>query len=267
MSEKEKRNRQLEPPQAGRIEFLSTPLAVSMADEWFEFAALDHFWIKRRFDILEGIAKDCLLDANRLAEIGCGHGILQRQIEDSLGKPVDGFDLNVHALERNVSRKSRIICYNVFDQRPELCATCDAILLFDVLEHLEQESKFLVCVKHLLKQGGKLVVNVPAEMFLHSVYDDVAGHLRRYSSSSLAAVVTCAGFRLVRWTYWGMPLIPLLFARKLALRKAQREQVIRRGFAPPSRSWNKVLLALSRAERIPQHLAGTSIMAVFEKTE
>jgi hypothetical protein len=39
------------------------------------------------------------------------------------------------------------------------------------------------------------------------------------------------------------------------------------GFVPPGRLWNRLLFALSSAEGIPQHIFGTSIMAVFQRTE
>ena len=36
---------------ARAIEYLSPPAAVSMADRWFEIASLDHFWVRRRFEV------------------------------------------------------------------------------------------------------------------------------------------------------------------------------------------------------------------------
>jgi SAM-dependent methyltransferase len=260
-------NAQKNPPPPREIEFLSKSIPVSMADEYFNLATLDHFWIKRRFEVLRKIAGHYLSQASELAEIGCGHGLLQRMIEDMTGTSVDGFDLNVYALERNISRRSRVACYNVLDASPDLASRYQLLLLFDVLEHIEREGEFLIAIKHLLKRGGLLIINVPAGKCFHSVYDDMDGHLRRYSPSALLRTVTDNGFKLVDWTYWGFPFIPLLLLRKLALTNTSRERVIRRGFSPPGQFWNKLLTAASCAEIIPQRIFGTSIMGVFEKTQ
>ncbi|MFZ0969888.1 MAG: hypothetical protein WAN13_16575, partial [Candidatus Acidiferrales bacterium] len=68
------------------ITYLSAPVGVSMADQWFDIAALDHFWIRRRFDVFRRLSGDLIPQARDIAEIGCGHGLVQRQIEDAYGR-------------------------------------------------------------------------------------------------------------------------------------------------------------------------------------
>jgi hypothetical protein len=63
------------------ITYLSPPAEVSMADRWFDVAAIDHFWIRRRFEVLQRLAGGLIASAREIAEIGCGHGLLQLQIE------------------------------------------------------------------------------------------------------------------------------------------------------------------------------------------
>jgi|SRR6267142_1495506 len=38
------------------IEYLSQPAAVSMADSWFAISSTDHFWVRRRFAVLQKLA-------------------------------------------------------------------------------------------------------------------------------------------------------------------------------------------------------------------
>ena len=52
-----------------------------MADRWFEIAAIDHFWIRRRFEVFQRLAGGLIANAPEIVEIGCGHGLLQMQIE------------------------------------------------------------------------------------------------------------------------------------------------------------------------------------------
>lgn len=249
----------------GRVEYLTPPEAVSMGDQWFEIADLDHFWIRRRFEVLRRLAPG-LAAAGPLAEIGCGNGLVQRQFEDQLGREIDGFDLNDYALRRNVSRRSRVVCCDVRERRPELAAAYDGIVLFDVLEHIEDEDGFLGAVVHMLDEGGRIYLNVPAFMGLFSLYDEAAGHLRRYDHAMLAATARRSRLALTRWTYWGWPMTPLLWLRRLRLaRSGPDEDTIRKGFQPPGALANRLLLLGSRLERIPQHLYGTSLMAVLER--
>ena len=65
------------------LTYLSSPGEVSMAEQWFEIASMDHFWVRRRFEVLRRLAGSLIPSAREIAEIGCGHGLLQRQIEDA----------------------------------------------------------------------------------------------------------------------------------------------------------------------------------------
>ena len=115
-----------------------------------------------------------------------GHGLLQRQIEDVYAREVMGFDLNDYALKQNVSRRSRVCCYDIFQKDTVLQGKFDVIFLFDVLEHMSDEHLFLNAVLFHLKPQGKLVINVPAGQWAFSSYDNAAGHLRRYSIRTLS---------------------------------------------------------------------------------
>jgi hypothetical protein len=50
-----------------KIAYLSPPAEVSMADRWFEIASTDHFWVRRRFDVLQRLAGDSIASAKEMA--------------------------------------------------------------------------------------------------------------------------------------------------------------------------------------------------------
>ncbi len=252
--------------EAGRYETLSSARTVNMGDEWFDVANVDHFWIKRRLDVLIALCGSLLRDDARLAEIGCGSGLVQSQFEDCLGLSIDGFDLNAEALERNASRTGRLACYDVQERNEELRDRYDLVLLLDVIEHVQEDARFLEDSAFLAKPAGHLVVNVPASPRLYSRYDVAAGHLRRYTPKALIEAGHHAGLEVVSWTYWGFPLLPLAIARKILMRGVDDEQVIRAGFEPPGRLSNRVLTALARLEPLPQKLFGTSLLVLFRKS-
>jgi cyclopropane fatty-acyl-phospholipid synthase-like methyltransferase len=247
------------------IEYLSPPAGVSMADKWFEIAAIDHFWVRRRFEVLQRLAGDLILGAREIADIGCGHGLLQRQIEEAYRRDVTGFDLNEYALKQNLSRISKVCCYDIYQKDVALRERFDLIFLFDVLEHIADEDRFLAALIFHLAPGGKLVVNVPAGQWAHSAYDQAAGHVRRYSITTLRESARRNQFEVTDWTYWGLPLVPSLMLRKLwLLGHHDQEKIISSGFDSRTPTINAMLGFISRCERVPQKLLGTSLMTVFE---
>lgn len=249
-----------------RIEYLSPPAPVSMAQYWFEIASMEHFWVRRRFAVLQRLAGKRISAAQVLAEVGCGHGLLQRQVEDGYGKEVSGFDLNDDALKQNVSGRSKRYCYDIFQRDGGLRERFDLIFLFDVLEHISDESAFLQALLFHLSRPGSLLVNVPAGQWAFSAYDDAAGHVRRYSIKTLQQVMAANGLALKEWTYWGLPLVPSLLLRKLWLTgKHDEKEIISTGFDSRSIVVNRMMGLLSEMEWIPQKILGTSLMAVFQR--
>jgi cyclopropane fatty-acyl-phospholipid synthase-like methyltransferase len=238
-----------------------------MADRWFEIATIDHFWVRRRFEVLQRLAGALISGSDEMAEIGCGHGLLQRQIEDRYGREVCGFDLNEYALKQNISRRSTVCCYDIFQRAPELRQKFDVIFLFDVLEHIGEEDAFLSAVSFHLAPKGRMIVNIPAGKWAFSSYDKAAGHVRRYSVGMLKQTTSRNHLEIEKCSYWGFPLIPTLMLRKLWLIGSHdQSKVITTGFDSRFTVLNKTLWILSKCEMVPQRLLGTSLMAVIHKT-
>src|SRR5258708_28002737 len=103
------------------IRNISRSEGVSMADEWFEFATLDHFWIVWRFNVIKQVL---LKLPSRLGvkflEIACGHGLFINQMSLELGQLVDGCDLNLNALNKVKDPCGEIYVYNIFEKSPEM---------------------------------------------------------------------------------------------------------------------------------------------------
>jgi SAM-dependent methyltransferase len=251
------------------IEFLSPAAAVSMADEWFKLADRDHFWMRWRFDILRRQMRRFEITPGRAMEIGCGHGVLRQQMEDLFKVPVDGCDLNQHALRMAPTGLGRLLVYNILDRLPEMCGAYDMVLLMDVIEHLDDDLGFLQASLQHLKPGGIVAINVPAHMALYSKYDRVAGHKRRYNSQRIHSLFGKSNVTALTVVNWGFPMVPLLVVRKLALKFVSEERTIGAGFVPPGRVMKAALGLLQGIEtRIPVDVPiGTSIMALGRLNE
>lgn len=253
-------------PQRREIIHLSAPADVCMSEWWFDLVSPQHFWMIRRFQVLEKLAAAQLKPGLRYAEIGCGTGVLQRQLERRYGIEVDGFDLGLGALQASQAQAGKLYYYNVFDRNPEFSEHYDVIFLFDVLEHVTAEDDFLQSCLFHLKRGGALILNVPARMELYSNYDKAVGHVRRYRLKDFRRLVRANHLELRNTTYWGLPFYLLLAVRKRLLRhRTDEADIIQRGMKPPSNFSNRVFGLLARLEFIPQRILGTSIMTVLHK--
>ena len=246
-----------------QIETLSQPQAVSMADEWFEFANADHFWMQWRHRVLLRAIKRAGTSLRRALEIGCGNGVARDMLEHDLGIPVDGCDLNRTALEMAKPGKGKLFIYNILDQEPSLLGRYDAVFLLDVLEHIDDDLAFLRAALRHLRAGGLVVVNVPASMLFFSDYDRVAGHLRRYTAAGLATLLRQSGTEGETIQRWGLSMVPLLLARKVMLRGAKTAGAIRAGFVPPNEISRLLLHGMKNIETVlPFSMPfGTSILA------
>lgn len=65
----------------------------------------------------------------------------------------------------------------------------DAILYIDVLEHISDDREQLMLACEKLNSKGRLIVLSPAHNWLYSDFDLSIGHFRRYTLSTLQAIV------------------------------------------------------------------------------
>ena len=250
------------------ITYLSSPSEYVMADEWYEFATEDHFWMKWRFRILQSIIPKEYSWGETL-DIGCGNGVARKQIEECFNSSVSACDLNLRALSELSGGRGKLYFYNIHQREVEFREHFQTVLLLDVLEHIKEPVAFLDSVNFHLKPRGKVIINLPAFNFLYSGYDRVAGHSKRYTISLLRKELRQAGFILEDAVYWGASLVPLLIARKCIMLFCKDEQMIKYGFQPASPKINSLLLLFMKLECsiAVRPFIGTSLMALASKAQ
>lgn len=72
----------------------------------------------------------------------------------------------------------------------------DFVYCVNVLEHINDDFDVLVNLRNKIKDGGKLLLYVPALQFLFSQMDVAVGHYRRYEKIQLASLLQSAGFEV-----------------------------------------------------------------------
>ena len=239
-------------------------------DVWYEMASADHFWLRwrvaaaqRQIDAV-GLPRHGSL---RVLDVGGGTGVLREQLEARAAWQIDITDLHPTALSHARAGRGRNLHYDVREERADMLAAYDVVLLFDVLEHVEGPVSFVAALGRHLRPGGHLFVNVPAVRALFSGYDVAAGHLRRYEPASLRAEIEGGGLEVRDVRYWGLSLVPLLLLRKALLRGRAGPEVIREGFQPPGAVIHRVLLGMMRAETavLARPALGTSLLAAARR--
>ena len=173
-----------------------------------------HWWfLGRRAVILAEMARRLPAGHVRVAELGCGSGGML----EALGRfgTVVGVErdpaLRGHARERGLDVRAGALP----DAIPLEAGGWDAVCLFDVLEHVDDEAGALAACRRLLVPGGRLFVTVPAYAWLWSRHDELLGHRRRYTAGALRGVVERAGFVVERLTYFNTLLAPPIMAVRL----------------------------------------------------
>lgn len=83
------------------------------------------------------------------------------------------------------------------------------ITMFDVLEHIEEESESLQVIKNKLAKDGVLLCTVPAYQCLWSKSDEKLWHKRRYTKKQLCSVLEENGFKIEYSTYFNTFLFPI----------------------------------------------------------
>jgi 2-polyprenyl-3-methyl-5-hydroxy-6-metoxy-1,4-benzoquinol methylase len=104
--------------------------------------------------------KDEVPEGAKLLDAGCGHGFILKLCEKS-GWNTYGIDFSRHAIKRAKQfTKAPLICQDI-DKTSFSDGFFDAIILFDMIEHVKNPYNTLEEVKRILKKGGVLAIHTP----------------------------------------------------------------------------------------------------------
>lgn len=177
-----------------------------------------HWWFvgRRRIigSFLEEISTNLETDRARILDVGCGTGANLEMLK-SFGS-AEGVDVSHEALAFCRERGLENVRHGKAEQLPFEDNSFDLVTALDVLEHLNDDAAGLGEIGRILRPGGRVLLFVPAFMFLWGTQDDVSHHRRRYTLSGLREVVRKSGLVVERATYANITFfVPILLGRTL----------------------------------------------------
>ena len=146
-------------------------------------------------------------------DFGCGTGGGLEQLKKIFNfKDAVGVDASEMAIRfaKTYSKDYHLISHNSYKMESQF----DIIFLMDVLEHIDDDEKFLNELKKNLKDDGVIILSVPGLQTLFSDWDRQLGHFRRYNERNLVDLANNTNL-MVEFTSYGFSLItPVVFWKR-----------------------------------------------------
>lgn len=213
----------------------------------------NHWWFAAKHRIVLSMLQRAILGGSarpRVADLGCGCGRMLQLLADRYD--ATGVDASPLAVEFAKERNVTVVQGLLPDDLPLTPDTFDAVLMLDVLEHLDDDVACAAAAGRLLKPGGAFLLTVPAYQWLYGPRDIAHHHRRRYARAQLNSVLSRAGLRVQYCSYYNTLLFPLALLQRL-IQRVRNDQASHVAMPVPPAPINATLREIFAAER---HLLG-----------
>ena len=155
-----------------------------------------HWWYlgRRRIiaSLVEKICQTLKTPNPSILDVGCGTGANLKMLAQ-YGQ-TEGVDISSQAVDFCRQRGLDSVKLGAIEHLPYDDSLFVLVTALDVIEHLDDDVAGLREIRRVLRRDGRVLLFVPAFMFLWGVQDDVSNHRRRYTLPSLLKAVEAAGF-------------------------------------------------------------------------
>jgi SAM-dependent methyltransferase len=177
-----------------------------------------HWWFRGRRRLLcRLLSRLDLPPRARVLDVGCGTGANGRVLGagDRVAIGVDASAMAL-ALGERLDHAARLRADGAL--LPFADGSFDLVCALDVLEHLDDDAAAVRELRRVLRPGGVLLVFVPALRLLWGLQDEISHHRRRYAPGQLRGLISGAGLRVERLTFFNTLLFAPILAARLAMR-------------------------------------------------
>jgi 2-polyprenyl-3-methyl-5-hydroxy-6-metoxy-1,4-benzoquinol methylase len=230
-----------------------------------------HFWFIARKEFILKKIKNIVKKDEKIIEIGSGTGNVTKFLINNGYENISVGEMHLNGLKYAQSYGIKN-CYQFDLLRIPFENEFDSIMMFDVLEHIEKDNLALENIKKALKPNGKLILTIPAHMWLWNRDDAIAYHKRRYNKNILKKLLNELNFEILTIRYFFIFITPLLFLRRILnkddksiIKESEHHKEIK-----INKIINKILLGLSKFENkinkfIPNIFGGSILVIVRKK--
>ena len=211
-----------------------------------------HWWFRARRRLLRSFIKRAgVMPEHSVLEIGPGSGLNLYTLYPN-PKNVSALEPDDQCCQFIRSRGDIPVLQGTLENWPPSWEDkpFDAIALFDVLEHIENDEDALSSIHQRLKNQGKILLTVPAYQWLWSQHDEINHHYRRYTKKGLVKKLQTQGFRIERATYFNSLLFPLAAPVRYAERW-RKNKPVKNEFERSFGFSNEILYHIFRSEQLP----------------
>ncbi len=153
--------------------------------------------------------------ALRILDVGCGTGGNLEMLSEY--GSAEGVDVSEEALDFCRSKGLKVR-KGLAEKLPFDDEVFDLVTGLDVVEHLDDDVAGLREMNRVLRPGGKVLLFVPAFMWLWGVQDDISNHRIRYTRSQIVERMESAGFEVGRATYANITFFAPVLAGRVLMR-------------------------------------------------
>jgi trans-aconitate methyltransferase len=179
-----------------------------------------HFWFRVRNDVILTLLQQFTSHMQSFFEIGCGTGYVMTAVAQRFPHTkIFGGELFVNGLFFAAQRIPSAVFMQIDARFMPFDAEFTVIGMFDVLEHIAEDTQVLQSAYNALQPGGFLICSVPQHQWLWSNLDDYSKHQRRYERGELEQKMHDAGFTVKRSTSFNSLLLPAMYVSRLLQRK------------------------------------------------
>lgn len=177
----------------------------------------EYWWLGGKYNIICDLLLRHLSrkkgDNFRILDAGCGPGNMYERLA-RFGE-VHGTDFSEAGIFLARGKGYSSLTASPLHRLPYRDNFFDVVVALDVFEHMPDDRPGMKEVRRVLKNGGFLVVSVPAYKFLWGGHDEKYGHFRRYTRGDLKRKLKAEQFGIVKLSYIEpLFLVPLFLMRK-----------------------------------------------------
>ncbi len=208
--------------------------------DYIQGTTQDHFWFKAKRQLIEILLSKIKAPLNmKILDIGAGTG------DDIFILKKFG---NIHVIDCNQRALDLIPDSMITEKKcgdacnlPYENNSFDAIVAFDVLEHIEDDHLAVAEIHRTLKPGGYFIFTVPAYQLLFSSHDKDLQHKRRYNKKNMRKLMK--DFKSITLGFWLFFLFPCAVLLRLISKTTHHEKT-------PNKLLNAIMYATLTIENL-----------------